>query len=150
MDRIHKATLYFITILLEIIIVYAWKLEGDKWNVWDKGFCIFVFCCHIPFYFALFFENRRVLDILHFTVFLSTLFGFFVNSAFLLVLIISFCIGLQVQWTCINKCILNSDEQNISSNFGFGKITTILTLLYTCFLSYRLGRMKNVVSKNVE
>ena len=28
MDRIHKATLYFITILLEIIIVYAWKKEG--------------------------------------------------------------------------------------------------------------------------
>jgi hypothetical protein len=87
---------------------------------------------------------------MHFTVFLSTLFGFFVNSAFLLVLIISFCIGLQVQWTCINKCILNSDEQNISSNFGFGKITTILTLLYTCFLSYRLGRMKNTESKNTE
>ena len=150
MDRIHKATLYFIAILLEIIIVYAWKKEGDKWNAWDKGFCIFVFLCHIPFYFALFFENRRMLDILHFTVFLSTFFGLVVNSNFLLVLIISFCIGVQIQWTCINKCILNSDEQNISSNFGFGKITTILTLLYTCFLSYRLGRMKNVVSKNTE
>jgi len=142
MDRIYKTCLYFITVLLEIMIVYAWKQEGDKWNAWDKGFCIFVFCCHIPFYFALFFENRRMLDILHFTVFLSTLFGFFVNSYFLLLLIISFCIGIQVQWTCINKCILNSDEQNISSNFGFGKITTISTLLYTCFLSYRLGIIK--------
>ncbi len=141
MDRIYKISLFLITILLEIAIGYAFKLEGDTWNTWDKGFCIFVFCCHIPFYFALFFENRKMLDILHFTVFLSTLFGLFVNSYFLLLLIISFCIGIQMQWTCINKCILNSDDQNIRSNFGFGKITTILTLLYTCFLSYRLGIM---------
>jgi hypothetical protein len=142
MDRTYKSTLYFIAILMEIIIIYIYKLEGGKWNGYDKGFCIFVFFCHLPFYFAVFFENRRMLDILHITIFLSTLFGFFVNSNFLLILIISFCIGLQVQWTCINKCILNSDEQ--SSNFGFGKLTAILIMLYTCFLSYRLGSMKNL------
>ena len=150
MDRTYKSTLYFIAILMEIIIIYIYKLEGGKWNEYDKGFCIFVFFCHLPFYFAVFFENRRMLDILHITIFLSTLFGFFVNSNFLLVLIISFCIGVQIQWTCINKCILNNDEQNISTNFGFGKITTILTLLYTCFLFSRLGSMKNTESKKAE
>ena len=37
---------------------YLWRLDGDKWSLWDKSFCIFVICCHIPFYFALYFDNR--------------------------------------------------------------------------------------------
>lgn len=139
MDKIHKRVLFFITVSLEIILYMSWKLYGDKWTWWDNAFCIFVICCHAPFYVALFFENRPWLDFLHMTVFLSTLFGFFMSSIHLLMLVLVFILGLQCQWTCINKCILNTPEQNEKSNLGYGKITSIATLFYSCYLAYKIG-----------
>lgn len=140
MEKICKICLFFITVLLEVILFYLWRLHGDKWSLWDKSFVIFVICCHIPFYFALYFDNRPWLDILHFTVFLSILFGFVINDVKLLLLILTFLVGLQIQWICINKCILNTDEQNNNTNFGFGKLTKIASLLYTCYLSFKIGK----------
>lgn len=152
MNKIIKLILYLITILLEIFIYYIWKKDRLKWTYWDKVFCIFVLCCHIPFYFALYFENRPWLDFLHFTVFLSTLFGILVSNVKILLLILTFIIGLQIQWITINKCILNSEEQNCNQNFGFGKLTSIATLLYSCYLAYKIGKtckkQKNKKRKN--
>ncbi len=139
MDKIHKRVLFFITVGLEITLYMSWKLYGDKWTSWDKAFCIFVICCHVPFYVALFFEHRPWLDFLHMTVFLSTLFGLFMSSIHLLMIVLVFIVGLQCQWICINKCILNTPEQNEKSNLGYGKITSIATLFYSCYLAYKIG-----------
>ena len=142
MEKKYKICLFFFTFLIEIILFTLWQLDGDKWTLVDKSFVIFVICCHIPFYFALYFEHRPSLDILHYTIFLSVLFGFVINNINLLLLILTFLIGLQIQWILINRCILNTDEQTNKSIFGFGnpKLTTFATLLYSCFLSFKIGK----------
>ena len=150
MDKTYKICFFFVAFLLEVVLFYLWRLDGDKWSLWDKSFCIFVICCHIPFYFALYFDNRPWLDILHITIFISTLFGIFINNINLLLLIFIFLIGVQVQWICMNKCILNSDEQNNNTNLGFGKLTSIATLLYTCFLMFKIGKKSAVSEKEIE
>lgn len=141
MNNTCTICLFLIAFLMEMLLYYFWRIDGDKWSLWDKTFCIFVLCCHIPFYFAVYFDNRPCLDILHITIFISTLFGLFVKNINLLLLILTFVVGLQFQWTFLNKCILNTDKQNNNTNFGFSKITTIATLLYSCFLSWKIGTL---------
>ena len=50
----------------------------------------------------------------------------------------------------MNKCILNSDEQNNNTNLGFGKLTSIIALLYTCFLMFKIGKKSAVSEKEIE
>ena len=78
--------------------------------------------------------------------------GFIVNHKYLLSFILVFLICLQIQWMSINKCILNTDEQNDKSNFGYGKITSILTLLYTCYISIKIGKvnLKKIIEKQIK
>ncbi len=140
MEKTHKISLFFITLSVDILLYYFWFLEGNKWVLWDKRFALFVLCCHILFYFALYFENRPWLDFLHITVIICPLFGFFMSNIKLLFLILSFILGLQVQWLSINKCILNTEQQNNNNHKSYlGKIISILTIFYSCILSYKIG-----------
>ena len=149
MEKIHKRALFLITITVDIILYYCWSLEGCKWAVWEKRFALFVLSCHSLFYFALYYENRPWLDVLHFTVLICPLFGFFISNIKLLSLILSFMLGLQVQWLTIDKCILNTDEQNNHNHKSYlGKIISILTIFYSCILSYKIGALQtNVKNK---
>jgi len=142
MEKKYKICLFFFTFLIEIILFTLWRFDGNKWSLFDKSFVIFVICCHIPFYFALYFEHRPTLDILHYTIFLSVLFGFLINDVKLLLLILTFLIGLQMQWIWLNKCILNTYKQNNRDTVGFGnpKLTNFATILYSCFLSFKIGK----------
>ena len=147
MSKIIKLCLYLITFIIEIYLYYVWLLEGSSFTFWDKIFCIFVLCCHVPFYFAIYFENRPWIDFLHITVFLSTLFGLVISNKKFLLLLLTFLIALQIQWITINKCILNTEEQNCNQNIGFSKLTDIFTLLYSCYLAYRIGKTSKKKSK---
>ena len=57
-------------------------------------------------------------------------------------------ICLQIQWLSINKCILNTEEQNHKSNFGYGKITSILVpwILFN-FISNPISIIPNIIKK---
>lgn len=140
MEKTHKISLFLITLSLDILLYYFWFLEGNKWVLWDKRFALFVLCCHTLFYVALYFENRPWLDFLHITVIICPLFGFFMSNIKLIFLILSFMLGLQVQWLTIDKCILNTEDQNNNNHKSYlGKIISILTIFYSCILSYKIG-----------
>jgi uncharacterized membrane protein len=134
--------LFAITLLIEVVITYIWTIDGHNWTMWEKAFCFFVFVCHVIFYVTLYYENRQWLDVMHVAVFVSTLFGVFLQSVPLLVLLLCLCVGIQLQWLFMNVCIMNSDEQNTNTNYGFSKLTAGFFLLYTCYLSFKIGSLR--------
>ena len=143
MNKTEKKALFLITILLDIIILILWSNFNKEFSSCDNFFIYFVLTAHFFFYISLYFEHRPTLDILHVSIVISCLMGFIVKHKYLLSFILVFLICLQIQWLSINKCILNTDEQNHKSNFGYGKITSILTLLYTCYISHKIGKYEN-------
>lgn len=152
MNKTEKKALFLITILLDIIILILWSNFNKEFSSCDKLFIYFVLIAHFFFYISLYFEHRPTLDILHVSIVISCLMGFIVKHKHLLSFILVFLICLQIQWLSINKCILNTEEQNHKSNFGYGKITSILTLLYTCYISLKIGKVnsKNIIEKEIK
>jgi hypothetical protein len=139
MDQTYKLSLFCITMLIDTYIIHRSLYYGNKWLVYDILFFQFLICCHSIFYLALIWEDRELLDILHLSVLIATLFGFFIQDTGLLIFLIIFIIGVQIQWICTKKCILNSDKQNNNVNETFAQFVSTLSLLYSCYLSYRLG-----------
>lgn len=125
--------------LIDTYIIHRSLYYGNKWLVYDILFFQFLICCHSIFYLALIWEDRELLDILHLSVLIATLFGFFIQDTGLLIFLIIFIIGVQIQWICTKKCILNSDKQNNNVNETFAQFASTVSLLYSCYLSYRLG-----------
>ena len=141
MNKDIKFILYLVTIFLDFSIYFIWKIDGTYFTIGDIIFSSSVVSCHLPFYYALYFDNRKILDVLHVSIFVCNGLGIFVSNIKLLIMVLVFILGIQIQWITVNKCILNTDEQNQLQNFGFGKITYIVSLLYSCYLSYKLGRI---------
>ena len=139
MDQTYKLSLFCITMLIDTYIIHRSLYYGNKWLVYDILFFQFLICCHSIFYLALIWEDRELLDILHLSVLIATLFGFFIQDTGLLIFLIIFIIGVQIQWICTKKCILNSDKQNDNVNETFAHLSSTVSLLYSCYLSYRLG-----------
>jgi hypothetical protein len=139
MEQTYKLSLFCITMLIDTYIIHRSLYYGNKWLVYDILFFQFLICCHSIFYLALIWEDRELLDILHLSVLIATLFGFFIQDTGLLIFLIIFIIGVQIQWICTKKCILNSDKQNDNVNETFAQLSSTVSLLYSCYLSYRLG-----------
>ena len=139
MNQNYKLSLFCITMLMDTYIIHRSLYYGRKWLFYDILFFQFLICCHSIFYLALIWEDRELLDILHFFVPITTLFGFYIQDIGLLIFLIIFTIGVQIQWICTKKCILNSDKQNNNINETFAQFSSTVSLLYSCYLSYRLG-----------
>ena len=139
MDQTYKLSLFCITMLMDTYIIHRSLYYGRKWLFYDILFFQFLICCHSIFYLALIWEDRELLDILHFIVLMTTLFGFYIQDIGLLIFLIIFTVGVQIQWICTKKCILNSDKQNNNINETFAQFSSTVSLLYSCYLSYRLG-----------
>jgi len=139
MDKEYKLILFCITILMDLFIIHRSLYYGNKWMIYDILFFQFLICCHSIFYLALIWEDRELLDMLHLSVLIATLFGFYIQDTGLLSFLIIFIIGVQIQWIYTKKCILNSDEQNNNINETFSYLSSSVALLYSCYLSYKLG-----------
>lgn len=139
MKLYYKKYVALITIFIELSIIYSYYYCYDTWNIYDKLFSIFVLLCHIPFYYTLISDDHSLLNLLHCSIFVSLLFGFFVENIYILGIIFIFVIGLQIQWFTLNKCILNTDYQNKHFNFGFSIVTNFLTLLYSYYLFHKIN-----------
>ena len=142
MNKTDRKALFIVTIILDLILLILWSKFSKEFTNYDKIFVYFVVITHLFFYISLYYEHRPTLDILHISVAISCIMGVIVKHKYLLYLILLFLLFLQIQWLSINKCMLHTDEQNKNSNLGYGKITSIITLLYTCYISFKLGKNK--------
>ena len=76
MNKNHKLSLYIIAATIDFYLILFLNNYKRILNKWDKLFILFIFISHFIFYIALWNENRKLLDISHFNMALSTLFAF--------------------------------------------------------------------------
>jgi len=149
MNTNYRIGLFLVLLVLDAIIIYLWTSDSHTWGIWERNFCTFSLVTHSLLYIALYYEDRKWLDILHVAVVISVLYGFIIQNIPLLTIMLCFCVGVQIQWVCMNICVLNSDAQNANTRYGVNKLIVIFTLLYTCYLSFKLGRLGQTVIESV-
>lgn len=134
-ETFDKQRLTFLTLVLDICLISI--VAFFTLNVFDSLFVCFVFLCHICFYWALFYDMTSLLEYLHYSIFLSLSVSLFLQNKWLQTICLFLLTTIQVLWIKEECCILNDPDN--SENFGYGKKTWYVTLLYSIILSAKIG-----------
>ena len=122
------------TILIDIGLFYiVWTTPIINW--FDKVFIYIVLFSHILFYYALYFNNDVLIQYLHYLIFASLSVSIFLENTKLVMICLGLLLTIQVLWIIENRCILNKND----FEFGYSKELSIAVLLYTVFLSIKVG-----------
>ena len=132
MDNISKNKLFLITFLLDLFLLYI--IFFNKLNYFDFFWILSVIVCHLLFYYNLVKENRYVLDILHYFVFILPSLTLFTKNGLIKGVSIFLLILIQILWIIEKKCILN--EEN--TNFGYGNELNYYLIILTPLLAYTI------------
>tara|TARA_B100000925_G_scaffold126521_1_gene94511 strand:+ start:9751 stop:10200 length:450 start_codon:yes stop_codon:yes gene_type:complete len=143
MDNISKIKLFIITILLDLFLLFT-VIKYSVSNI-DLLWISIVFLCHIAFYVALHNENRFVLDILHYFVFILPSTALFIQNIYIKTISLLLFILIQILWIKEDKCILNEDDYN----FGYGNELNYYLIIYTPILALSIGYLHNS-TKNLD
>ena len=135
MKDTDKKKLYAITALLDSGLIYL--CTKKKLHSYDKYWCYLTLCSHGLFYYALHKNNRRVLDQLHYWVFILPVLSTFTKTIYPKILSLFLIILIQYLWIIEDKCILNEEGQEL----GFGGITGIGTITLNTILSFQIGKL---------
>lgn len=146
MNPREKNMLYLWTFVTDILLLYIFLNNLGTWEIFEYTFLYLVFITHILFYISLYFEFIIVLDFLHVFVFILIGFGVVIKNVYLIFIILIFSAMLQIQWICLDKCLINSVSGYDKINYGFSKIIRTIVMLYTCYLSYILGKLNSSTS----
>jgi hypothetical protein len=128
-----KKKLYLLTVILDLFLLYA-LITNNLCNK-DKIFIFIVLTTHLTFFYSLYIENKKILDLLHIMLFLLLLFGIFLENIYLLSICLFLLFIIQALWIYENRCILNEKEYT----FGYGKQLSISVLLLTIIYSIKIG-----------
>lgn len=137
MEFENKIILMFITLVLDILIIYSLI---HKLKLFDFYYAFSILIIHGLFINALFLNNRTILDILHYSVFLYIAFSPFLSNKYLIGANLLLLFFIQLLWVLKNCCILNDPNNPI--RFGFGYEISIFTLIYTIILANKLPRFR--------
>jgi len=129
MKENDKKKLYVITFLLDSGLIYL--CTKKMLPQIDKLWCYSTLLIHSSFYYALYKNNRPILDKLHYWVFLLPVLSTFTKTIYPKILSLFLLLLIQFLWVIENKCILNEDGQTL----GFGGITSISTVTLNTILS---------------
>ena len=124
-----KYKLYGITIILDIILVLI--LYFNNLMLFDKLWLYSILFIHLVFYIALEKNIRKILDILHISIFIFPILSIFANNIFIKFVSIFLLIVIQVLWVYENRCILN-EEKNV---FGYGNALNTFCIVFTPILA---------------
>ena len=112
-------------------------LVSQKLNIFDLSFVSSLFFLQIIFIISLVKKKKKSLHILHVLIFIYFMLGIFANNKCLIIVILVVLLIIQVFWILYEKCILSQFETHTDS--GYGKNLSLMCLLYTVYLSIRLG-----------
>jgi hypothetical protein len=137
MDNNSKTKLFIITILLDlfllfVIIKHTVSITGLLWIA-------SVFICHLLFYVALYNENRYILNVLHYFIFILPSFAIFINNIYIRIISLLLLILIQILWIKEKRCILNENDYK----FGYGDELNHYLVVYTPLLALSIGTLYN-------
>ena len=135
MEQKDKNKLYLMTFLLDSGILYV--LIKKKLHFFDKSWLLTTLLTHGTFFYALKNNKRKILDFLHYLVFLLPLTSLFSKTIYPKILSLFLLIAIQFLWVIENRCILNEKDQTL----GYGNITSISTITLNTLLSFQIGKL---------
>ena len=125
-----------VTIFLNLGLFYL--AYSQNLNAFDSLFIYSSIGIQFVFVNALFKKKKKVIHYLHFIMMMYIILGVGVDNIYLLVLVLLLLLIIQILWIIKEKCILSQFETSVNS--GFGKRLSVLSLLYTVILSFKLGK----------
>lgn len=133
-----KLQIYLYTLIIDIILITI--LFTQNLNHFDTFFTYSILVIHIIFYYSLKITNKRLINILHYSLFVAITVGILLSNKYLVLLCIGVLVLIQVLWIIHKNCILN----NISHiEHGYGESVTIFTVLLTLVFLTKLFKIIN-------
>ena len=130
----EKSITYISTAFVSTIFIII--LIKQTLNMFDKLFVIIVLISHIFFYYSLYYNDKHIINIIHYILFISLLLSIFIKNKYLLSICLSIIIFIQILWIICKECILNRISY---IECGYGDLTSIVVLLLTIAMSFKLG-----------
>lgn len=131
--------MFILTILIDIGLIYL--LLYQKLNITDYIFCYIILISHLLFLYGLWNNNEKLLDFLHYLIFIFLSLTIFVENIYLLTISLFLISIIQILWIIEERCILNKKGE--INNFGYGKEINICSLILTIILSIKIGYKYN-------
>ena len=135
MEFENKIILMFITLTLDIFVINS---LSNNLEPFDYYYAFSILIIHGIFINALFLCSQKLLDILHYSVFIYIAFSPFLSNKYLIGANLLLVFLIQLLWILKGCCILNDPENPI--RFGFGFEISIFTLIYTIILANKLPK----------
>ena len=137
MNAYDKFRLYLITISIDIPLIYLLFTTTTTLLLIDQIWIITVLLTHLIFFYSLYYNNRNILDQLHYLVFILPCLSLYCTHLYIQIVSTMLLCVIQVLWIIEERCILND---NSKKKFGYGKQLNIFTLLLSIILSIKIGQ----------
>lgn len=138
-------TLYVILCVLDISLISIVHFQKSKLSKFDLFYITVILFSHVLLYLSLFHKWFKMIDILHYVLFLSIVLAIFVSNIYLQSVVLFLVFLIQALWVYKGKCIMNTS--NDKDFWGYSSHLTLLTLFYTIILSIKLGKKINKKKK---
>ena len=134
---VNKVKLACVTFFMDLCLLYILDYEKNL-SSGDIFFIYSILFIHLLLFIALYKSFYKLVDILHVLMFVSLVYGLYLNNFLLKYLILFLLTFIQVMWIIEKECIMNTKPFGP----GYGKMIGIATFLYTIFFTFCLGYTK--------
>jgi hypothetical protein len=131
MDDVNK--LYILTVFLDIALLLI--LFMNNLVIFDKIWIVAVLFAHLLFYYGLKENNRQLLDVLHYSIFIYPTISIFAKNIFIRLLSLFLLVAIQMLWVYEKRCILNEKNQK----FGYGDEINYFSIIITVLLALTIN-----------
>lgn len=128
--KLLSISLFFDFIMLNILVGCVLTRIDYYWILWNLNI-------HALFMIGIIWNQKSILAVLHYFVFLNPFLSFWVNHISIKVLSLLFIILIQFMWVKENRCLMNEKEE--SKNFGFGKSLNYAVIVFNSILGINVG-----------
>ena len=134
LDETSKTKLYLITFIVDFYIIIM--LSFLKLNIYDLLWFISLLFVHFMFCISLFYNLKKIINILHITVFMFPTLAIFSNHLSIKILSLLFLLMIQILWIKEKRCILNESDDK----FGYSEELSLYVLFLTAITGIIVGK----------
>ena len=132
LSQADKIKLYVFTFLIDIYFLCIYNLVEIYLY---KVFIQLIFLTHILFYIGLYYNLRKLLDIIHYLVIIYPAITIFINDYWIKFNSLIVITIIQLLWIFEGRCILNEKDQSLF----YGHLINIFVIFLGLYLSFQLG-----------
>ena len=103
--------------------------------MFDTFWVSIVLLSHVFFYYNVINYNRKILEILHYLIFILPTLSLLSDNIFIKTISLCLIVLIQILWIKENRCILNESD----SKFGYADELNYYVIFLTCLLSLNIS-----------